>query len=81
MQVCCIQAAMPYELMATQIFPTSFAGLELSQTSAWGAAIDRRADYTAASPSSMCNISQPNLEPIILEAAMKHGADIASTKS
>ena len=70
------QTAMPHELMATQIFATSFAGLELSRASAWGAGIDRRADYVAASPSSMCNISQHKLEPIILEAATKHGADI-----
>ena len=70
------QTAMPHELMATQIFATSFAGLELSRASAWGAGIDRKADYVAASPSSMCNISQHKLEPIILEAATKHGADI-----
>jgi 2,4-dichlorophenol 6-monooxygenase len=71
-----LQTAMPHELMATQIFATSFAGIELSRTSAWGAGIDRKADYTAASPSSMCNISQHKLEPIILEAATKHGAEI-----
>ena len=70
------QTAMPHELMATQIFATSFAGLELSRASAWGAGIDRKGDYVAASPSSMCNISQHKLEPIILEAATKHGADI-----
>jgi hypothetical protein len=63
------ETAMPHELMATQIFATSFAGLEFSRTSAWGAGIDRRADYVAASPSSMSNISQHKLEPIILEAA------------
>jgi 2,4-dichlorophenol 6-monooxygenase len=70
------QAAMPHDLMATQIFATSFAGLELSRTSAWGAGIDRRGDYAAASPSSISNISQHKLEPIILEAATKHQADI-----
>jgi 2,4-dichlorophenol 6-monooxygenase len=70
------QTAMPHELMGTQIFATSFAGLELSRTSAWGAGIDRVADYRKASPSAMCNISQHKLEPIILEAATRHGADI-----
>jgi len=70
------QEAMPHDLMATQIFATSFAGLELSRASAWGAGIDRRADYAAASPSAMCNISQHKLEPIILESARQHGADI-----
>ncbi|SED76081.1 FAD-dependent monooxygenase [Bradyrhizobium erythrophlei] len=70
------QAAMPHELMGTQIFATSFAGLELSRTSAWGAGIDRRTDYQTASPSSMSNIAQHKLEPIILEAAARNGADI-----
>lgn len=70
------QVAMPHELMGTQIFATSFGGLELSRTSAWGAGIDRRTDYQRASPSSMCNISQHKLEPIILEAAMRNEADI-----
>jgi 2,4-dichlorophenol 6-monooxygenase len=70
------QAGMPHELMGRQIFATSFAGLELSQTTAWGAGIDRRTDYQRASPSPMCNISQYKLEPIILEAAMRSGADI-----
>ena len=70
------QTAMPQELMGTQIFANSFAGLELSRTSAWGAGIDRVTDYKRASPSPMCNISQHKLEPIILEAATRHGADI-----
>jgi 2,4-dichlorophenol 6-monooxygenase len=70
------QTAMPHELMGTQIFATSFAGLELSRASAWGAGIDRVADYRKASPSPMCNISQHRLEPIILEAATQHGADM-----
>src|ERR1700751_2863727 len=70
------ETAMPQELMGTQIFATSFAGLELSRADAWGAGIDRVTDYKRASPSPMCNISQHKLEPIILEAATRHGANI-----
>jgi 2,4-dichlorophenol 6-monooxygenase len=70
------EAAMPQSIMGTQIFATSFAGLELSRTMAWGAGIDRRTDYECASPCAMCNISQHKLEPIILEAALRHGAQI-----
>jgi 2,4-dichlorophenol 6-monooxygenase len=70
------EAAMPQNIMGTQIFATSFAGMELSRTMAWGAGIDRRTDYERASPSAMCNISQHKLEPIILEAALRHGAQI-----
>ena len=68
--------AMPQHLMGTQIFATSFAGLELSRTNARGAGIDRRTDYDRASPSAMCNISQHKLEPVILDAALRHGATI-----
>src|SRR5882724_11952135 len=35
------EAAMPQNLMGNQIFATSFAGQELSRTSAWGAGISR----------------------------------------
>jgi 2,4-dichlorophenol 6-monooxygenase len=65
------EAAMPQNIMGIQIFATSFAGMELSRTMAWGAGIDRRTDYERASPSAMCNISQHKLEPIILEAALR----------
>src|ERR1700738_774969 len=58
------QPAMPHELMGTQIFATSFAGLELSRTSAWGAGIDRVADYVMARPTPMCNISRNRIEAL-----------------
>ena len=70
------ESAMPQDIMGTQIFATSFAGLELSRTTAWGAGIDRKTDYERASPSAMSNISQHKLEPIILEAARRHGANL-----
>src|ERR1700751_2781150 len=47
------ETAMPQELMGTQIFATSFAGLELSRADAWGAGIDRVTDYKRASPSPL----------------------------
>ena len=71
-----VAKSMPQELMGQQVFAESFAGLELSRAMAWGAGADRRGDYLRASPSAMCNISQHKLEPIILEAALRHGADI-----
>jgi 2,4-dichlorophenol 6-monooxygenase len=68
--------AMPQELMGTQVFATSFAGLELARTMAWGAGVDRWGDYERASPTRMCNMPQHVLEPIILEAANAKGAEI-----
>src|SRR5258708_6964239 len=70
------EAAMPQDIMGAQIFATSFAGIELSRTTAWGAGIDRKTDYERASPNAMCNIAQHQLEPIILEAARRHGSEI-----
>ena len=68
--------SMPQDLMGQQIFAASFAGLEFSRAMAWGAGHDRCGDYARSSPSAMCNISQHNLEPIILAAALRHGAEI-----
>jgi 2,4-dichlorophenol 6-monooxygenase len=68
--------AMPQDLMGTQIFATSFAGMELARMMTWGAGIDRKSDYVRASPTSMCNIPQHRLEPIIRAAAERNGADI-----
>jgi 2,4-dichlorophenol 6-monooxygenase len=75
------QAAMPHELMAAQFFATSFAGLELSRTSAWGAGIDRRTDYQKASPSSMSNISQHKLGPSFWKPPRETERTFASTTS
>ncbi len=69
-------AAMPQDLMGTQVFSTSFAGQELCRKMTWGAGVDRRSEYDAASPSSMCNAPQHLLEPMILAAARKHNAEI-----
>ena len=68
--------ALPQDKMATQVFATSFAGMELSRLSTWGGGVERRGDYEQASPSAMCNIPQHVLEPIILGAAKSNGAEI-----
>jgi 2,4-dichlorophenol 6-monooxygenase len=68
--------AMPQSQMGTQIFATSFAGMEISRINTWGAGIERRNDYERASPCAMCNIPQHILEPIILDAAKQNGARI-----
>ena len=68
--------AMPQEKMGTQIFATSFAGKEISRTMTWGVGLDRRHEYEQSSPSAMCNIPQHILEPIILQSAIQHGAEI-----
>jgi 2,4-dichlorophenol 6-monooxygenase len=68
--------AMPQDKMATQVFATSFSGMELSRLSTWGGGVERRGDYEQGSPCAMCNIPQHMLEPIILDAAKANGAEI-----
>ncbi len=68
--------ALPQHLMGKQVTATSFAGREICRMMAWGAGNDRNWEYRAASPSEMCNIAQHQMEPIILDAARKFGADI-----
>ncbi|MEQ9586665.1 MAG: FAD-dependent monooxygenase [Parvibaculaceae bacterium] len=72
-----IQAeALSHELMAKQVFATTFSGRELSRMMTWGTGDDRIGDYRSASPSAMCNIAQNVMEPIMLDRAAELGADI-----
>ncbi|MFD9718798.1 FAD-dependent monooxygenase [Streptomyces sp. NPDC059076] len=68
--------ATPHHLMGNNVWATSFTGQEIARLMTWGAGIDRRADYEASSPSSMCNAPQHVLEPVLLEAGQEAGADI-----
>ncbi|MEZ5238297.1 MAG: FAD-dependent monooxygenase, partial [Microthrixaceae bacterium] len=70
------ERALPHHQMGTQVFATAFAGSELSRKTTWGAGDDRIGDYRSASPTSMCNIAQHVLEPILLERARELGADV-----
>lgn len=51
-----VAAASPHELMANNVWATSFSGQELGRLLTWGNAIERKSDYELASPSAMCNI-------------------------
>lgn len=68
--------ATPNELMGNNVWATSFAGQELARLLTWGSGPERRMDYEQASPSAMCNIPQHLLEPVLHEAADRHGADL-----
>ncbi len=68
-------AATPNELMGNNIWATSFAGTEIARLETWGSGPARHTDYELASPSSMCNIPQHILEPILLDAARERGAN------
>ena len=68
------QLATPNHLMANNVWATSFAGTEIARLETWGSGPERRGDYASSSPSSMCNIPQHLMEPILLDAARERGA-------
>src|SRR5256886_1880509 len=68
--------ATPSNLMGNNVWAASFAGQEIARLMTWGSGPERRADYDNASPSAMMNVPQHLLEPVLLDAARSHGADI-----
>ncbi len=72
-----IQAlASPQHIMGNNVFCTSLAGEELGRLRTWGTHPRRNADYTMASPSSMCDMPQNLLEPILLGHAAARGTQV-----
>lgn len=71
-----VAAASPYELMANNVWATSFSGRELGRLLTWGNAIERKSDYELASPSAMCNIPQHLMEPILANEALRAGSEM-----
>lgn len=69
-------AATPNELMANNVWATTFAGTEIARLLTWGAGVERRRDYELASPGPMCNIAQHLLEPILRVEAENLGAEL-----
>jgi 2,4-dichlorophenol 6-monooxygenase len=68
--------ATPQHLMGNQVFCTSLAGEELARMRTWGTHPARHAEYELASPSSICDLPQTLLEPILLEAAASRGTEV-----
>jgi len=71
-----LKIATPSSFMSNNVWATSFAGQEIARLQTWGTGVERKADYEAASPASMCNAPQHLLEPLIRVAAEERGADI-----
>ena len=61
------------EWMGNTVFCTSLAGEELGRILTWGTHPRRMADYTLASPTTICDIPQNLLEPILLGHACERG--------
>ncbi|GAB3351089.1 FAD-dependent oxidoreductase [Modestobacter lapidis] len=68
--------ATPQHLMGNLVYCTSIAGEELGRLHAWGTRPDRLADYTAASPTRICDMPQDLMEPVLLHNAQSRGATV-----
>src|ERR1700738_5496105 len=68
-----VAQATPQQLMANNVFCESIAGEELGRLYSWGNHPARKADYELASPTSICDLPQNLLEPILIEAAGGRG--------
>ena len=64
------------EYMGNNVFCTSLAGEELGRLLTWGTHPERKADYTLASPTTICDVPQNLLEPILVSTAASRGATV-----
>ena len=64
------------QYMGNNVFCTSLAGEELGRLLTWGTHPQRQADYTLASPTTICDIPQNLLEPILVGTAASRGATV-----
>jgi 2,4-dichlorophenol 6-monooxygenase len=64
------------QYMGNNVFCTSLAGEELGRLLTWGTHPQRKADYTLASPTTICDVPQNLLEPILVDAAASRGATV-----
>jgi 2,4-dichlorophenol 6-monooxygenase len=68
-----IALATPHELMGDTVFCSSLAGEELGRLRTWYTHPSRMADHTLASPTSMCDMPQHLMEPILVDNAIARG--------
>ncbi len=68
--------AVPNDLMGENTICASLAGEEFGRIRTWGTDVRRRADYDECSPTSMCDIPQNLLEPILVSSAALDGGKV-----
>lgn len=69
------------DLMGENAYCTSLAGEEIGRLRTWGTQPQRRSDYELASPERICDLPQNLLEPLLVGAAARHGARVASIRN
>lgn len=68
--------AAPQAQMGENTYCTSLAGEELGRLKSWGTHPRRKADYDLSSPTSMCDLPQDLLEPLLVKTAAVRGAKV-----
>jgi 2,4-dichlorophenol 6-monooxygenase len=68
--------ATPWEAMGDTLFTTSLAGPEIARIRAWGTGEDRIADYLRTSPCTPLDVSQPDMESVLVRHATTRGATL-----
>jgi 2,4-dichlorophenol 6-monooxygenase len=69
--------AVSWENMGDTLFTTSLAGPEIARLRTWGTGDGRQGDYRSASPTSMLDIPQTYMEPLLVKNAAERGASIS----
>jgi 2,4-dichlorophenol 6-monooxygenase len=72
----CMALASPGTDIEHHFWLRSLGGEELARTYAWGNDPSRKSDYETASPCSLCDLPQTQMEPILLTDAARLGSQI-----
>ncbi|GAB2624648.1 2,4-dichlorophenol 6-monooxygenase [Paractinoplanes abujensis] len=71
-----IAQATPQRLMGDTVFCSSLAGEELGRLHTWYTHPARQADHDLASPSSICDMPQHLMEPVLVGTAVARGTSL-----
>ncbi len=71
------KVATPWEEMGDTLIATSLVGEELARMRTWGTGDARKGDYIKGSPCPMVDITQPLMEPILVQHASERGAQFS----
>jgi 2,4-dichlorophenol 6-monooxygenase len=69
--------ATPWDQMGDTLFTTSLAGEEIVRLQTWGTGDQRYGDYLQGSPSTMLDVPQPLMEPVLIKNAAERGAIVS----
>ncbi len=71
-----VESATPQHLMGEHVWATSLAGTEIGRLRTWYTHPHFKAEHDLGSPSSVCDIPQDIMEPILVNAASYRGSKV-----